>query len=107
MNPRPVKTYWPLSEVTEQDSCAHALVRLIASKAGVMTAKFILALRYLRSLPLSISLRMPTGPKGQKRPAHVNARAVMIAKIATGEIEDITTDEGKNAAAAALGHMGG
>lgn len=50
---------------------------------------------------------MPTGPKGQKRPADVNARAVMIAKIATGEIEDITTDEGKNAAAVALGRMGG
>jgi hypothetical protein len=31
----------------------------------------------------------------------------MIAKIATGEIEDITTDDGKNAAAVALGRMGG
>jgi len=50
---------------------------------------------------------MPTGPKGQKRPADVNARAVMIAKIATGEIDDITTDDGKNAAAVALGRMGG
>jgi hypothetical protein len=50
---------------------------------------------------------MPTGPKGQKRPADVNARAVMIAKIATGEIEDATTDDGKNAAAVALGRMGG
>ena len=50
---------------------------------------------------------MPTGPKGQKRPADVNARAVMIAKIATGEIADITTDDGKNAAAVALGRMGG
>ena len=50
---------------------------------------------------------MPTGPKGQKRPADVNARAVMIAKIATGEIQDITTDDGKNAAAVALGRMGG
>ena len=51
---------------------------------------------------------MPTGPKGQKRPADVNAaRAVMIAKIATGEIEDVTTDDGKNAAAVALGRMGG
>ncbi len=29
---------------------------------------------------------MPTGPKGQKRPADVNARTVMIAKIATGEV---------------------
>ena len=51
--------------------------------------------------------RMPTGPKGQKRPADVNARAVMIAKIATGEIADVTTDDGKNAAAVALGRMGG
>ena len=50
---------------------------------------------------------MPKEPQGQKRPADVNARAVMIAKIATGEIEDVTTDEGKNAAAVALGRMGG
>jgi hypothetical protein len=50
---------------------------------------------------------MPRGPKGEKRPADVNARAVMIAKIATGEIDDVTTDEGKNAAAVALGRMGG
>jgi len=50
---------------------------------------------------------MPQGPKGEKRPADVNKRAVMIAKIATGEIEDVTTDEGKNAAAVALGRMGG
>jgi len=50
---------------------------------------------------------MPRGPKGEKRPADVNARAVMIAKIATGEIEDVTTEDGKNAAAVALGRMGG
>jgi len=50
---------------------------------------------------------VPRGPKGERRPADVNARAVMIGKIATGEIEDITMDEGKNAAAVALGHMGG
>jgi hypothetical protein len=50
---------------------------------------------------------MPRGPKGEKRPADVNARAVMIAQIATGEIEDVTTDDGKNAAAVALGRMGG
>ena len=50
---------------------------------------------------------MPRGPKGEKRPADVNARAVMIAKIATGEIENATTDDGKNAAAVALGRMGG
>ena len=31
---------------------------------------------------------MPRGPKGEKRPADVNARAVLIAKIATGELEE-------------------
>ena len=50
---------------------------------------------------------MARGPKGEKRAADVNARAVIIAKIATGEIEDVTTDDGKNAAAVALGRMGG
>jgi hypothetical protein len=53
---------------------------------------------------------MPQGPKGEKRPADVNARAVMIGKIATGEIEDVRPtpeSEGKNPAAVALGRMGG
>ena len=50
---------------------------------------------------------MPRGPKGERRPADVNARAVMIAKIATGELDDAVTDDGKNAAAVALGRMGG
>ena len=53
---------------------------------------------------------MPKGPHGPKRPADVNARAVLIAKIATGEIEDTVPtpeDEGKNPAAVALGRMGG
>jgi hypothetical protein len=31
---------------------------------------------------------MRTGPKGQKRPADVNSRAVMIAKIATSEMAE-------------------
>jgi hypothetical protein len=31
---------------------------------------------------------MPKGPNGEKRPADVNAAAVMVARIATGEIED-------------------
>ena len=50
---------------------------------------------------------MPRGPKGEKRPADNIGNAVMIAKIATGEIDDLTTDDGKNAAAVALGRMGG
>ena len=31
---------------------------------------------------------MPKGPKGEKRPADVIGAAIMVAKIATGEIED-------------------
>jgi hypothetical protein len=55
-------------------------------------------------------MRLPRDPKGEKRPADVNARAVMIAKIATGELADdvpIPESEGKNPAAVALGRMGG
>ncbi len=44
---------------------------------------------------------MANGPKGEKRPADANQRAVMVARIATGEIEDMTTDDGKNAAVVA------
>lgn len=50
---------------------------------------------------------MPTGPKGQKRPADAIGRAVQIAKIATGEIEDVVPDDGKDPAAKALGAKGG
>jgi len=54
--------------------------------------------------------RMPRGPKGEKRPADVNARAVTVGKVATGDIEDKRpTPEagGKDPAAVALGRKGG
>lgn len=50
---------------------------------------------------------MPKGPKGENRPADVIGAAVMVAKIATGEIEDAPEDDGKNKAAQELGRMGG
>ena len=50
---------------------------------------------------------MPKGPKGEKRPADAVGAAVMVARIATGEIEDELTDDGKNKAAQALGRLGG
>lgn len=50
---------------------------------------------------------MPRGPKGEKRPADAVGAAVMVAKIATGEVEDEVTDDGKNKAAQALGRLGG
>jgi hypothetical protein len=50
---------------------------------------------------------MLRGLKGEKRPADVIGNAVHVMRIATGQIEDTTTDDGKNAAAVALGRMGG
>lgn len=48
---------------------------------------------------------MPKGPRGEKRPADAVARAIMVAKIATGEIED--EREELTSAAAQLGRKGG
>jgi hypothetical protein len=39
-------------------------------------------------LPLIRLSRIPRGPKGERRSADVGARAVVIAEIAIGEIED-------------------
>lgn len=51
---------------------------------------------------------MPRGPKGEKRPADVIGAAVMVAKIATGEVEDDKpADDGKDPHAKALGAKGG
>ena len=47
---------------------------------------------------------MPKGPKGEKRPADAIGLAVMVGKIATGEIEDTP---GKDKAAQELGRKGG
>lgn len=47
---------------------------------------------------------MPKGPRGEKRPADAIGRAVMVAKIATGEIEE---DRELASAAAELGRKGG
>ncbi len=35
---------------------------------------------------------MATGPRGERRPANVVGGAVMVARIATGEIEEHTQD---------------
>jgi hypothetical protein len=48
---------------------------------------------------------MPKGPRGEKRPADAIGLAVMIGKIATGEIED--EREAASSAAAQLGALGG
>jgi hypothetical protein len=38
---------------------------------------------------------MPNGPKGERRPADVIGAAVMVAKIATGEIADEKPSRGR------------
>ncbi len=48
---------------------------------------------------------MPKGPQGQKRPADVTQNAVMVMRIATGEVEEKL--KVKDPAAVALGRLGG
>jgi len=63
---------------------------LIARTSGMLTDK-----------------HMPRGPKGQKRPADVIGNAVHVMRIATGEIDETLTEDGKNQAAVQLGRKGG
>lgn len=49
---------------------------------------------------------MPKGPRGEKRPADAIGLAVLVGKIATGEVED-ACDEKLSSAAAQLGSKGG
>jgi hypothetical protein len=42
-----------------------------------------------------------------KRPRDVNQLAKLIVDIATGEVEDVRPDDGKNPNAVALGRLGG
>lgn len=51
---------------------------------------------------------MPTGPKGERRPADVIGNAVRVMRIATGdEGEDVPARPAKDEAAAAIGRKGG
>lgn len=50
---------------------------------------------------------MPKGPNGEKRPADAVGLAVLIGKIATGEVADTPEDDGKDPAAKSMGKKGG
>ena len=50
---------------------------------------------------------MPTGPKGEKRPADVISNAVKVMRIATGDEADTVPNDDKDPAAKALGAKGG
>jgi hypothetical protein len=41
---------------------------------------------------------MPRGPKGEKRLADVVGNAVLVMKIATGEVQDTVSDKNPHAA---------
>lgn len=56
---------------------------------------------------ICLAVRMPRTPAGKKRPADVIANAVHVMRIATEEIEEARTPDGKSAAAVALGRKGG
>jgi hypothetical protein len=45
--------------------------------------------------------------KKPKRPRDANQLAHMITQLATGELDDVKTDDGKDPAAVALGRKGG
>ena len=48
---------------------------------------------------------MPKGPRGEKRPADAIGAAIMVGRIATGEVEDERNE--LKSAAAQLGSKGG
>lgn len=51
---------------------------------------------------------MPKGPKGQKRPADTVGNAIKVARLATGEEEEVFDGkDGKDPAAQAMGRKGG
>ena len=52
-------------------------------------------------------VNMPRGPKGENRKADVIGNAVHVMRIATGEVDDATPDDGKDKAAQAMGRKGG
>lgn len=50
---------------------------------------------------------MPKGPRGEKRPADVIGNAVHVMRIATGDVEEERTPDGKLKAAVEMGRKGG
>lgn len=50
---------------------------------------------------------MPKGSKGQKCPADVIGNAVKVMRIAKGERQEFSPDDGKDKAAQSLGQRGG
>jgi hypothetical protein len=46
---------------------------------------------------------MPKGPKGEKRPADVVGAAVLVAKIATGQAEDVPSPSPNRAKGGKIG----
>src|SRR5579863_7858192 len=72
-----------------------------------MAAAFTWTVSTKRQCQFIRSQALPTGPKGQKRPADVIGNAIRVAKIATGEETETVIDDGKDKAAQALGKKGG
>lgn len=50
---------------------------------------------------------MAKGPRGEKRPTNPFESGIMVARIATGEIGDESSESAKDPAAVSLGRRGG
>ena len=57
--------------------------------------------------PSPLCIDRARGPRGEKRPADVIGNAIKVARIATGEEEEVQADDGKDKAAVSLGRRGG
>jgi hypothetical protein len=75
-----------LSGKTPRVSIIRPANRAILKKVKVTGCPFLAQLTAKHQ-----AIRMPRGPKGEKRPADAIGDAVMIAKIATGEINETET----------------
>ena len=74
---------------------------------GYLEFRWLLRLFLVRH-DMLIAKHMPVGPRGQKRPADVIAKAVPVIQTATVDVEDsAVTEDGRNKAAVELGRRGG
>jgi len=87
---------------TKREEVARLIIQLAQENkildAATLRGKTVDAVRGSTHISLQsrrTSRPMPTGPKGEKRPADVIGNAVHVMRIATGEIEETERDPAK------------
>lgn len=61
----------------------------------------------MRPLAWQNKVTMLKGPNGVKRPADAKGLAVLIGKIAMGEVDELSADDGKDSTAKSMGKKDG